>query len=515
VSTEGANAEDIWARDLLGRRADAEFLKQFLIRRIEERSEEGRKKSYVLNLDAGWGHGKTFFLTHFKRQLESEGYLAVYVNAWEDDHAEDPMVAVLAAIDETIAPHLKKKLLSKVWGATKSSFGQILVTAVTHGAKKAASKVLGEGADAIGDILVSGGEGSEAAPKSPSAEDEQEDLSDQTAEALSGGVEKLLDRHGDEALKRFQKEKSSTIAFKENLSKFVKDADKYKDVRTPLFVLVDELDRCRPSYAIELLERIKHLFEVDNIVFIIATDSGQLRHAIKAVYGESFESGRYLLRFFDRSYHFEEASLEAFSRSLFERFGSVNDRISSPFNGKHEEFFSAVIRYFGLSLRDAEQCFDYLRTVATIWPYKVKLELLLLLPLIVAYQQGDEDLRFSLENLSDIDLKDYLRRSISKDLEYNYSYRDDNFHTQRISTNFSEMLVEIVSGAKEPLNIIVRNYQGYSRSSWLGEIFDTEYSVIHRRSHNPDSPPMSLVRKYPEMVRNAGRIVASAGSLNE
>jgi len=200
VLAEGAKAEDIWADDLLGRRADAQFLKQFLIRRIEERSEEGRKRSYVLNLDARWGHGKTFFLTRFKQQLEAEGYLAVYVNAWEDDHAQDPMIAVMAAIDETIGPHLKKKkMLAKVWGATKSSFGEILVTALTHGAKKAASKVLGEGADAIEDIIVSGGEvsGAESAPTSSAAAGVQEDLSDQAAEALSGGVEKLLDRHGE------------------------------------------------------------------------------------------------------------------------------------------------------------------------------------------------------------------------------------------------------------------------------------------------------------------------------
>jgi hypothetical protein len=249
------------------------------------------------------------------------------------------------------------------------------------------------------------------------------------------------------------------------LAKFLNGAAEDKEFKVPLFVLIDELDRCRPTYAIALLERVKHLFEVDNIVFVVATDSSQLRHAIKAVYGESFESGRYLLRFFDRSYHFEEPSLEAFSRSLFERFGSVNDRLSSPFNGKHEEFFSSVIRYFGLSLRDAEQCFDYLCTVATIWPHKVRIELIFLLPLIVAYQHGDEELRTSLESFSRSSLQDYLGKRASKDWEYKYSNRDDSFQTVRTATSFSELLAEVVSMAKEPLNVTVKNYNSSSHTS--------------------------------------------------
>jgi len=514
VSAEGASAEDIWADDLLGRRADAEFLKKFLIRRIEERSEEGRRKSYVLNLDAGWGHGKSFFLTRFKRQLEAEGYLAVYVNAWEDDHADDPMIAVMAAIDEVVAPRLKKKrMLSKVWGATKSSFGEILVTAVTHGAKKAASKFLGEGADAIEDILASGGEGSETktAANPSSGEGEQGDLSDQAAEALSGGVEKLLDRRGEEALKRFQKEKSSTITFKENLSKFVKDADKYKDIGAPLFVLVDELDRCRPSYAIELLERIKHLFEVDNVIFIVATDSGQLRHAIKAVYGESFESGRYLLRFFDRTYVFEEPTLESFVSSLFERFKIASSRLSSPFEDRHEEFFSSSMRYFGLSLRDAEQCFDYLRTIATIWPHKIKIELLYLLPLIVAFQQGNIDLFSSLAQLDGEGTRTCLAPLNSRKWKLHILDRPDPFTRAETKTvNFIDLLIGFIHAANLPLNDASSANPSSNDQRWLYRIFQTEFGVIHGGSYSPGTPPRSLVSVYPTMVRSAGRIAATA-----
>jgi hypothetical protein len=514
VSAEGASVEDIWADDLLGRQADAEFLKQFLVRRIEERYEEGRTKSYVLNLDAGWGHGKTFFLTRFKRQLEAEGYLAVYVNAWEDDHADDPMIAVMAAIDETIAPRLKKKkMLTKVWGATKSSFGEILVTAVTHSAKKAASKVLGEGADAIEDILVSGGEASEAktAPPSSPTVGKHEDLSDQAAEALSGGVEKLLDRHGEEALKRFQKEKSSADSFRVNLSKFVKDADKYKDIQAPLFVLVDELDRCRPSYAIELLERIKHLFEVDNIVFLVATDSSQLRHAIKAVYGESFESGRYLLRFFDRSYEFEKPSLENFVSSLFARFQIKPSRLSSPPENKHQEFVLTSMRAFRLSLRDAEQCFDILRTVLTTWQHPTSLELVYLLPLIFAYQQGHSHLFQALERCSAVEVKAQFDALGIDDWTLHFHARTAAFsRVEAREYGFKNFLFTYLPNVLIPLSKSTDGDRQSPDGKWIQERFIAELRSIHNTAYNPSGGPMSVLRKYPEMVRNSGRIVATA-----
>jgi len=57
-----------------------------------------------------------------------------------------------------------------------------------------------------------------------------------------------------------------------------------------MFILIDELDRCRPTYAIELLENIKHLFDIEGLYFIIATDSTQLSYSINAVYGNKFAS---------------------------------------------------------------------------------------------------------------------------------------------------------------------------------------------------------------------------------
>ncbi|HAS8442505.1 TPA: hypothetical protein I7740_25080, partial [Vibrio vulnificus] len=69
----------------------------------------------------------------------------------------------------------------------------------------------------------------------------------------------------------------------------------------PVYVLIDELDRCRPSYAIEIIESVKHFFNTKNFVFVVATDTEQLQHSVKAVYGEGFDAHSYLSRFFHKT----------------------------------------------------------------------------------------------------------------------------------------------------------------------------------------------------------------------
>lgn len=85
----------------------------------------------------------------------------------------------------------------------------------------------------------------------------------------------------------------------------------------PLFVFIDELERCRPTYAVEMLETIKHIFNIEHVVFVIATDKAQLQHSIRAIYGSGFDSRLYLDRFFNRSVTLNEVSRKSF---IIERY---------------------------------------------------------------------------------------------------------------------------------------------------------------------------------------------------
>lgn len=66
-----------------------------------------------------------------------------------------------------------------------------------------------------------------------------------------------------------------------------------------LVVFIDELDRCKPDYAVRLLERIKHYFSNERVTYVFAVNSTQLQYTIKKYYGEGFDAVRYLDRFFD------------------------------------------------------------------------------------------------------------------------------------------------------------------------------------------------------------------------
>ena len=66
-----------------------------------------------------------------------------------------------------------------------------------------------------------------------------------------------------------------------------------------IVIFVDELDRCNPSYAVRLLEDIKHYFSIDNVTFVFSVNLSELQHMVKSVYGEQFDAFRYLDRFFD------------------------------------------------------------------------------------------------------------------------------------------------------------------------------------------------------------------------
>ena len=89
-----------------------------------------------------------------------------------------------------------------------------------------------------------------------------------------------------------------------------------------LVVFIDELDRCKPSYAVRLLERIKHYFSHENITFVFSVNINELRHTIEKHYGEDFNSSRYLDRFFDLRVTLPSPNL----RKYYESLNFYNDR---------------------------------------------------------------------------------------------------------------------------------------------------------------------------------------------
>lgn len=218
----------------------------------------------VMAVDAGWGMGKTTFLRMWAQHLRNERFPVVEFNAWETDFAQDPFIALASEI----ATGLQNL------GTTSGRLGgqrlRSVAATVARAAPGATARIVASAVPAVGARLAQ-----ELEPKPPS-----------------------LRRM---AIENYAETKASLQLFRGSLAEVAKASAKDNAGR-PLVVLVDELDRCRPTYAVELLEAAKHLFNVDRIVFVLCLDRAQLACSVKALYGESFDADGYLRRFFDIDY---------------------------------------------------------------------------------------------------------------------------------------------------------------------------------------------------------------------
>lgn len=467
--------EQVWQGDHLGRQSDAILLDAY----ISGLRASGRleRQSFVLNLDAGWGRGKTFFLSRWSEQLRKDNFRVAYVDAWATDYADDPLLAVVSEIEKAIPAKGKGKTTAKAFAKTGAKAASLLGKTVTRGVVKFAV-----GDDGI-DLLDQFGEG----------------VQEEGLKGLMDAVDKLSDAAGARLVAAFEQGKRTSEKFKEQLQEAVRSGGYEK----PLIVIIDELDRCRPTYAVAMLERIKHWFDVPNVVFVVATDTGQLRHAITAIYGAGFDGKGYLQRFFDRTYRFAEPDATSWIAHLFEVQGIDLKKLSSPFKDDHAAFVVAVARTFGLGLRDIERCFEMMRTATMLWKHPFKLQTLYLLPLIVAYVQGDDEWWSQLVS-GGID-QSVWNRVVKGKHELEIKYFGNADHSQKTSKHaISGLLQEFLNRAKKPLpNISRRDDEG--ASEWIVETFREEFRLGHGNRHFTGREPMSAISEYPELVRSVAR----------
>ena len=88
------------------------------------------------------------------------------------------------------------------------------------------------------------------------------------------------------------------MRFKRTLDETREKLKRMSEIKT-VVIVVDELDRCMPEYAIKVLERLHHLFEgIPNTIVIMAVDSKQLENSVKKSLEMQLNAGRYLRKFY-------------------------------------------------------------------------------------------------------------------------------------------------------------------------------------------------------------------------
>ncbi len=220
----------------------------------------------VMALDGPWGSGKSIFTKMWAGHLRNEGFPVIYFDAFANDYMEDAFLALAGEVVE-LAQDKKAKSLRKFKDKAKGVARTFVKHSANIGVKIATVNVL----DAE-DAKNIGGDIAKAAS----------DLTDQTlGEILDGRKE----------------EKKALIAFSEALENLVSELQK-SDEKKPLVFIIDELDRCRPDFALDILERIKHVFSTKDVHFVLVTHLEQLANAVRVRYGPAIDAETYLQKFY-------------------------------------------------------------------------------------------------------------------------------------------------------------------------------------------------------------------------
>ena len=269
------------------------------------------KSNFSIAIDNDWGTGKTFFVKEVKMILDAYNehsydyelsnleriknvidiknidlHLAVYYNAWENDNQKSPLLSLIyeiikvAKIDtnKTDISINKEKIIKDGLSAIVKHFSGIDIKELLKCVETEAKDIFKE---------IKG-------QKS-------------TKEQVDNILNNLLLEHGER-----------------------------------LVIFIDELDRCRPTFAVELLEQIKHYFDNDKITFVFSTNIKQLQYTIKKYYGEAFEAKRYLDKFFDLTISLNEIN-------VIEYFNFVNENSRGDM---YDYVCKEIVKEYNFTLRD-------------------------------------------------------------------------------------------------------------------------------------------------------------------
>lgn len=221
-------------------------------------------------IDGGWGTGKTEFCHKLinKFRKEHTNYRIVYVDAFKADHADNPLMTVLAAVLELLPEGKQREgLIKKALPVISYGLKTALKASVSH--------ILRRNAD---------------------------DISDEWGEVLKESAEKGIDASIEILLKEHEKAKESLDALQAILTEIAAES--------PIVLFIDELDRCRPDFSVQMLEVIKHTFDVEGVQFVLVTNTKQLKAAINHCYGALVDSQRYLDKFLKFSFQLPDFVLD-------------------------------------------------------------------------------------------------------------------------------------------------------------------------------------------------------------
>ncbi|HDM8215107.1 TPA: hypothetical protein P0E22_005174 [Vibrio harveyi] len=222
-------------------------------------------ENLVLALDAQWGEGKSTFIKMWSgenRHKQEPPLETIYFDAFENDYQKEPFLALASEIYELLEDKAESKKQE-----FKEKAAQVFKT-FSRGVIKTGIR-LGTAGVIDGTVL----------------DQAEKDISTLVSEQVDSIISS-----------KFESSKADKLALK-NFKEFLSDVALNHTPGKRIVFVIDELDRCRPDFALDLLENIKHLFSVSGITFLLVMNRKQLEESVKCRYGDGIDSVTYLQKF--------------------------------------------------------------------------------------------------------------------------------------------------------------------------------------------------------------------------
>jgi DNA polymerase III delta prime subunit len=294
----------------------------------------------VAIFDGRWGIGKTTFVKRWLAYLKVQGIPSIYLDAFAVDYLESPFVAIAGAFakageEAKKAGHPNYKAFIDAAAKVGKSLGG---TAAKIGVKAVTLGLIGSSeVEALGDV--------------------KDAVADALAERAESAVKEVIEQHA-------KKEKELT-QLKDELSRFpalLSDIGDNAEIEVPpLVVVIDELDRCRPDFALGMVESIKHFFGTDKVHFILVTNREQLLLSVTHKYGSFTTADEYLRKFYDFQVLYEQDYSERGAVQIRHRIDELAESLLEGISPKERndiiEYMRPAALAHRLTLRDLENVF--------------------------------------------------------------------------------------------------------------------------------------------------------------
>lgn len=246
----------------------------------------------TIALQGEWGSGKTSLMNLLRYNLcdvDHAPYFPIWINTWQYSLMKTPQQAIMSILEGIINQIGALNPSEQKWAESKRKIGGLFKKMASVGTKVAAGAV-----------------------------------------GIDGGLVDELFEGGEQA-------SSDITQLKEEIAKLIDEALSKDSSKSGFTFYIDDLDRIDPPVAVEILELLKNIFDLEKCVFILAIDYDVVIKGLKPKFGELTEANEREFRsFFDKiiqlpfsmpvaSYSVDSFLVDALSKIEFFTADELND----------------------------------------------------------------------------------------------------------------------------------------------------------------------------------------------